>query len=244
MTKTKAFAAVCVLLVLVGGSVALAPASGSRHAGDGSEQVPVLIGQTEPETMEVVPKSSRILRDQPMTFAVRVVADPRDWILLGFEVRSETPTSFEFHNPAVEVVNAPIIYPNYDTIAYIPADESDAEEYVPVTLSLDRKLPKERSTVEVTRISRDSRNLATDEFTFDVRCPVGCHAELMFQWSIQNIGAIIAFLAFLVAFFGRERIWDTLGFLREDEDEFEDRERLDPETGREPSDADATGDNQ
>ncbi|UPW01585.1 hypothetical protein M0R88_05640 [Halorussus gelatinilyticus] len=172
-----------------------------------------------------------------MTFTVRVVADPRDRILLGFEVRSETPTSFEFHNPAVEVVDAPMFFPNYDVIAFIPAAKSDATEYVPVTISPEQKLPRERSTVGITRMSPNLRSLATDEFTFDVRCPVECHAELIAQWVIQNIEVIIAFLALLVAFFGRKRIWGVLGFLRESDDVSEDRERPDSETGGEPPDA-------
>lgn len=242
MRKTKAFAVVCVLFVLVSGSVAFVPADGSRERVDGSSQVAASTGPAE--TIAVAPESSRGLRNQPMTFAVRVVADPRDGILLGFQVDSETPMSFEFHNPSVEVLSVPLLYPSYDVVAYIPAAESDAEEYVPVTMSPDEKLPIERSTVEVTRISQNPDEMSADEFTFGVRCPVECRGELMLQWVIGSPEIILTFLGLLIAFFGRKRIWNALYRLRPDEDGIEENQRPNGETGTNPPETDAVGDSQ
>ncbi|WP_135823439.1 hypothetical protein [Halorussus ruber] len=246
MNRIRAFAAVCVLVVLVGSSASFALGDVSRDAAESSAQIAAQTGETGSVSVEIMPEKNRILRNQPMNFAVRVVSDGGD-ILLGLRVHSETPTTFEFHNPDVEVISISWLYPNFDAVAYIPERSADREEYIPVTISPEKKLPQSSSTVEATYISRDVPVMPTAEFTFGIRCPAECHAELMVQWVGENIGSLLTLLGLLIAFFGRKQIWDALGLPREHEEEVEVETGERPDAGTadsEPPEADAVSDGQ
>lgn len=209
MNRTKPLAAVCLLLVLLGGSMSLALAHGSGDEVE-SRQTAVLSEQTDSASVEIVPTEHRVLRDQSVNFAVRVVSDGEDGLLLGFEIGSEGPVSFEFHNPDVRELSIPLVYPDFDAVAYVPEKEVDTEEYVPVTVSPEEKFPRSGSTVVVTRISRGVPGMLTDEFAFEVRCPIECRAELLLQWSVGNLELLVSVLGLLVAFFGRKKLWALL----------------------------------
>lgn len=244
MTRIRAFAAVCVLLVVFGSSVSFALGGAPRDSVEPSAQIAAQTGETGSVEVQILPEKNRILRNQPMNFAVRVVSDGSD-ILLGLRVQSETPTTFEFHNPDVEVISIPWLYPNFDAVAYLPARSVDKEEYIPVTVSPETKLPRSSSTVEATYLSRDIPVMPTAEFTFGIRCPVECHAELMLQWVGENIGPILTLLGLIIAFFGRKRIWDALGLPREREDEVEVETGEQPDAGTDAGEPpDAVGDGQ
>lgn len=210
MTQLRVLTAVCLLLVLVGSSAAFAVADNPQQPVDTSKQTAVLGPQTGSVELQVMPEEHSVLRDQPMTFAVRVVSDGEEGLLLGFHINPETAAKFEVHNPDAKEVSVPLVYPDYDAVFYIPEEKVGAEEYVPVTVSPEEKYPLGGSTVEVTRISRDLPSMLTAEVTFGIRCPVGCRVELMIDWIGGNIGRIVAILGLLVTFFGRKKIWAAL----------------------------------
>lgn len=210
MTQLRVLTAVCLLLVLVGSSASFAVTYSSQQSADTSKQTAVLGPQTGSVELQIMPEEHSILRDQPMTFAVRVVSDGEDGLLLGFRIRPETAAEFDFHNPDAKVVSVPWVYPNYDAVTYVPEEKVGTEEYVPVTVSPEEKYPLGGSTVEVTRLSRDLPSMLTAEATFGIRCPVECRVELMIDWIGENIERIVAILGLLVAFFGRRKIWAVL----------------------------------
>jgi hypothetical protein len=210
MDRTKALAAVCLLLLLVGGSTSFALADSSDNETEIPKQTAAVTEQTESGAVQIMPTENRVLRDQSVNFAVRVVSDGEDGILLGLRIGSEIPASFEFYNPDVRELSIPLVYPDFDTVAYIPAEKVDTEEYVPVKVSPKKKFPRSGSTIEVGRISREETEMATDEMIFEIRCPIECQVELLLNWLIQNIELLVSILGLLIAFFGRKKIWSIL----------------------------------
>lgn len=210
MNRTKALVVVCSLLVLLGGSMSLALADSPWNAANPSEQDTVPSERTQSVTVEILPEADSILRDQSATFVVRVVSDGEEGILLGLRLDAETPASFEFGNPNVQILAQSWLYPQFDVVGYLPADAVEPDESIPVTVSPEETFAVGTSSVEVTRISRVPEQMVSEEFQLDVRCPVGCRVTLLLNWFTEDPERIVAVLGLLIAFFGRKKIWAAL----------------------------------
>jgi hypothetical protein len=75
MDRTKALAAVCLLLLLVGGSTSFALADSSDNETEIPKQTAAVTEQIESGAVQIMPTENRVLRDQSVNFAVRVVSD-------------------------------------------------------------------------------------------------------------------------------------------------------------------------
>ena len=210
MDRTKALAVVCLFLVLVGGSISLALADSSGNAANPSEQITAPSERTQPVVIELLPEEDSILRDQSTTFVVRVVSDGEDGLLLGLRLGSDGPASFEFHDPDVRILAQSWLYPQFDVVGYIPADAVEPDEAVPVTISPEETFAVGTSSIEVTKLSRDPKQMATAKFQLEIRCPVGCQTEVLTNRIVRSPELVIGFLSLLVAFFGRKKIWTAL----------------------------------
>ena len=63
MDRTKALAAVCLLLLLVGGSTSFALADSSDNETEIPKQTAAVTEQTESGAVQIMPTENRVLRD-------------------------------------------------------------------------------------------------------------------------------------------------------------------------------------
>ncbi|WP_135853420.1 hypothetical protein [Halorussus salinus] len=221
MANSKTLAAVCLLFVLVGGSVAFAPAERSRDAVDGSEQVAVPIGPVDSPDAQVIPRETLILRDQSTTFVVRIEdADEGDGITICVNGQFNRPANIEFHSNDVIPLNLlpglGLVCPGSDNGGYIPAREVDRVESVPLAVSLPsgESFPVGENRIDIETRFKNPPHTDTERFTIRVVCPIGCHLTQIWQ-TLTEPEILIALLGLLIAFFGRKRIWSVLRLQRE-----------------------------
>lgn len=212
MTRIRALAVVCLLFVLIGGSVQFAVGDNSRNAAETSEQIAVP-SVAESGEVEVVPEEHRILRDQSAFFVVRVDGIPEDenTFLLGLRTESVgEEVSYEFHDEAVSTFELPPFFPEVDVAVYVPKPDSGEVAHVPVSLSSNTKFDVDEYTVETVAWTKDFDKIGKDESEIGIRCAVKCRIELFVEWTVQNLERIVAVLGLLIAFFGRKKIWAVL----------------------------------
>ena len=245
MNRIRAFAAVCVLVVLVGSSASFALGGTPRDAAEPPAQIAAQTGETGSVSVEILSSGHHILSGESDDFVARVVSDGSHGILLGVTADSEKSASVEFQHPDVRRLSVGWLYPEYTVVGYIPAKDAETMEDVPVEVSPDVTLFPSRYTVRVDSISRSPARIDSDAFNLKVFCSVECGILWIGTQIWEHIEIITALLGLLIAFFGRKQIWDVLGLPREREDEVEVGEQPDAGTAdSEPPDADAVGDGQ
>lgn len=213
MTRTRAFAVVCLLLVLIGGSISVALGDSSRDAAETSKQIAAPSGQIESVEVQILPEEHRTLRDQSVFFVARIAGLPEDTsgFYLGLKVHSGGDTaSYEFHRDAVITVNLPLFFPDSNAVAYVQKTDSSDVVDVPFTLSPNTKFSVNPQTIEATVWTKSFEEIGSAESRIGIYCHVECQTELFIAWLDQNLERIVAVLSLLVAFFGRKKIWALL----------------------------------
>lgn len=213
MDRTKALAAVCLFLVLLGGSMSLALADSSRDAANPSEQIAVPSGQAGSVIVEIQPEEHRILRDQSAFFVARIDGFPEaaDAFLLRLQTNSDAnEVSYEAHHDAARVLDWPLRFPEADAVVYVRNTDSDGVAHVPFTLSPETKFSVEQRTLEASVWTENLQQVGEGESQIGIRCPIGCQIELGVEWLNRNLERIATVLGLLIAFFGRKKIWALL----------------------------------
>lgn len=247
MNRIRAFAAVCVLVVVFGSSASFALGDVSRDAAKPSAQIAVQTGETGSVSVEILSSGHHILSGESDDFVARVVSDGSRGILLGVKADADESASVEFRHPDVHRLSVEWLYQEYTAVGYLPAEDAGTMEDVPVEISPDVTLFPRRYGVQVDSISRSAARIDSDAFTLRVFCSVECGIVWVGTQIWTNLELVIAFLGLLIAFFGRKQIWDGLGLPREREDEMDVETGEQPDAGAtdsEPPDADPVGDGQ
>ncbi len=222
MHRLRVVAAICVLLVLVGSSIAFTPVDDSDSLLDTPRQTSGQDGSNEVPDVQIIPKEDLILRDQSTTFVVRIEdADDSDGILICVDNRINRPTRTEFHSKDVVPFDLPASLgfgcAGSDESRYLPARAVDTVESIPVSIapSPTRKLPIGTNRVDIETKFKNPSLTVSEAFTFEVACHISCRLSLLWRTIVRRAGLIVAILSLLLAFFGRKRIWAALRFPRE-----------------------------
>ncbi len=181
-----------------------------------SEQtVPIDFERSGSVNVEIQPNDAKSLRDQTETFFLKIDVSDSDYEELRIEIKTELNVAErEFKDEDVVPFHLP--YPWLKHGAYTVVQDFDSHDtvFVPVSISPENRFQTGRYDVQATVFSLDGRPLDTDEYQLQIPCSLACQTERGIGFIVEYLPEIVAILSLLVAFFGREKIWEMINDLR------------------------------